>query len=381
MKIVIFFEYTSINGGENSMLAAIGGIQSRYPDEFEITAAITSPVGPLAERLAAANVRTTSFHLHDESGERLGRDMLIAQLNALGDTLSTDILHGNSLSMARLLGAANRYVHGSTVCHIRDIMKLSQSAADDVNKNNRLIAVSQATRDFHVTENNIEPGRIEVVYNGIDATGFLDSDRQAARHRIRKELSIHPDAFVALTAGQICLRKGLDTLAQAAVKVSQSIPGVHFVLAGERFSSKQESIDFEEAVYATFATAANSSSFHALGFRTDIADLMCAADVLVHAARQEPLGRVLLEAAAAGLSIVATNVGGTPEIITHEESGLLVPVDDIASLADSIQRLALDSALRQRLAQRANETVRERFTIESATTALARTWREAILDF
>ena len=395
MKIVVVFEYVTINGGENSMLAAIEQIQSSCGEQVQIIAAVTGR-GPLTDRLAAANVTTTWFSLHDENGDRLSRDAVILQLNAMDDMLAPDIIHGNSLSMARLLGAAHRHIQSSTVCHIRDIMKLSKAAAADVNLNDRLIAVSQATRDFHIATNSIQPERMEVIYNGVanhsgpteaqaeltqtqptdSVLGLLD---KAARKKIRAELDIPPDAFVVLTVGQICLRKGLDTLAQAAVKTGQKVPDLHFVLVGERFSSKQESIEFEQRVYESFA-ACPALVFHALGFRSDVADLMSAADLLVHAARQEPLGRVLLEAANAELPIVATDVGGTAEIIDHETSGLLVPVDDVDTLADSIQRMHNDSELRRRLATNAKAAVERRFSIEQSTASLVKVWEQVLAD-
>jgi glycosyltransferase involved in cell wall biosynthesis len=374
MKIVVFFEYSTINGGENSMLAAIDQIRTDESNQLQLIAATTSRDGPLLDRLKAANVPVTPFYLHDDNGDRLERESVIGQLRAIADTLNADVLHGNSLSMARLLGAANRYVPCPTVCHIRDIMKLSKSAASDVNKNDRLVAVSEATRDFHVQNNGIELDRIKVIHNGINVCN--DIDKQDVRRRIRDELGIPENAIVALTVGQICLRKGLDTLAQAAVQASKSTASIHFILAGERYSAKQESIDFEQSVVDTFRSAPDSLTFHAIGFRSDVVDLMRAADFLIHAARQEPLGRVLLEAAATGLPTIATNVGGTPEIITHEESGLLVAADDVDAMSASILRLAHEPGLRSELAKQANQKIRQQFRIDSSAKSLVETWSE-----
>jgi glycosyltransferase involved in cell wall biosynthesis len=385
MKIVVFFEYSTINGGENSMLLALSQLQNEYANQFQLVAAVTDTAGPLIDRLAAANIETTTFFLHDEDGSRLGRDNVIAQLNAMSDTLNADLFHGNSLSMARLLGAARRFVHCSTVSHIRDIMKLSNAAVADVNHNDRLIAVSHATRDFHVQENGIERDRVEVIYNGIEVHSTADDDvKHPARARIRSELGIPHDSFVVLTVGQICLRKGLDTLAQAAVQLNQLNCGmrdldvhnldVHFILAGERFSTKQESIEYEQAVHDTFALA-SSIRFHPVGFRTDVTELMSASDVLVHAARQEPLGRVLLEAAATGLPIIASNVGGTPEIVTHQKSGILVEPGNATAIAESILHLAERPEFRKQLAANAMQVVQQKFSIKDSVQALAETWQ------
>ena len=96
--------------------------------------------------------------------------------------------------------------------------------------------------------------------------------------------------------------------------------------------------------------------------------------LLVHAARQEPLGRVLLEASAAALPIVATDVGGTNEILTHAQSGLLIPPDDPVAMAEAITRLLSDSEAAQRMGSEARSNVSQRFTVSNAANALTESW-------
>jgi glycosyltransferase involved in cell wall biosynthesis len=103
-------------------------------------------------------------------------------------------------------------------------------------------------------------------------------------------------------------------------------------------------------------------------------ELMNAADVLVHPAHQEPLGRVLLEAAASGLAIVATDVGGTSEILRAGESALLIPKANPVALAEAILQLAGNAELRSHLAENARSRVQERFSIESAAENLHAQW-------
>ena len=94
---------------------------------------------------------------------------------------------------------------------------------------------------------------------------------------------------------------------------------------------------------------------------------------MVHPARQEPLGRVLLEAAAAGLAIVATDVGGTREIFPpHCEAACLVPPDDVQAISAAIGRLLCDDAQRRRLAENARRRVEEAFSLKSAVAGLVK---------
>ena len=109
--------------------------------------------------------------------------------------------------------------------------------------------------------------------------------------------------------------------------VLSAIPSAHFLIAGARFSRKTESIQLEESLHALSQKKSLRGHVHFLGTRTDIPYLMKACDLLALPSRQDPFPRVLLEAMAARLPVVATHVGGIPELLVHEDSALLVPPD------------------------------------------------------
>ncbi|MCA9072221.1 MAG: glycosyltransferase family 4 protein, partial [Planctomycetaceae bacterium] len=150
------------------------------------------------------------------------------------------------------------------------------------------------------------------------------------------------------------------------------------VLAGQRCSGKQESREFEEATIARLTKIQGGKALRILGYFEEMPRLMNAADVLVHTAHQEPLGRVLLEAAASGLPVIATNVGGTPEIFKDSESAMLVPANDPQALANAIAQLAHDDRLRSQLATNARAKVLEKFPITQAADNLWEFWRSVI---
>ena len=196
---------------------------------------------------------------------------------------------------------------------------------------------------------------------------------------MKTELGLPPSAFLVLTVGQIGLRKGQDVLADAAILLADIPPNdhsnIHFVVVGERNSNKQESIDFERNLAQRFAAAGMSDRLHLLGYRDDVPRLMNEADLLLHPAHQEPLGRVLLEAAASGLPIIATNVGGTPEILTDGVSARLVPPGDPQAMAVAIAELTSSPERSRELAVAARQRIVEQFTIDHATRELAAVWR------
>ena len=109
------------------------------------------------------------------------------------------------------------------------------------------------------------------------------------------------------------------------------------MIVGQRYSQKQEALEYERQVHAAADSGPLRGRVHFLGVRNDVDRLLNEFTLLAHPARQEPLGRVLLEAAAAGVPVVATDVGGTREIFPAETaSACLVPPDDPAALAAAI---------------------------------------------
>jgi len=98
-------------------------------------------------------------------------------------------------------------------------------------------------------------------------------------------------------------------------------------------------------------------------------------DLLVHPAKQEPLGRVLLEAASCSKAIVATDLGGTAEILEDQVSTILVPPDDLGSLTAAIRRMLTNSELRTRLGQLARKSVIEKFSLPNTVKQVRMFWR------
>jgi glycosyltransferase involved in cell wall biosynthesis len=105
------------------------------------------------------------------------------------------------------------------------------------------------------------------------------------------------------------------------------------------------------------------------GFRADLPELVPGLDVLVHPASREGLGVALLEAASAGVPVVACDVGGVPDVVDHGRTGLLVPADDAAALRAALARLLRDRAERARLGAAARGHVERRFDVASLVDA------------
>jgi glycosyltransferase involved in cell wall biosynthesis len=369
LRVALVFEFGSLNGGENSMLTVVDQLQDR---DVEFVA-LAPGEGPLQAALESREVRTLPFDVRDAGGHRRSREQLLEELRVQLAETNCELVHANSLSMGRLTGAIADELPMPTVAHLRDILKLSQSAVRDLNRNACLVAVSKAARKYHIAQ-GMKAELILTMYNGVETERFqpLPADGE-----LRRELGLLPADFLVLTVGQIGLRKGQDILAEAAVLLSPRLSRAHYLWAGQRCSNKEESLRFEEQVIRRLS---EGGRLHLLGYREDMPRLMNAADVLVHPAHQEPLGRVLLEAAAAGLPIVATDVGGTAEILRDGESALLVPPADPQSLAEAILKLAQNPDLRSRLANKARQKILTDFPIETAASNLHALWNKIVRE-
>jgi glycosyltransferase involved in cell wall biosynthesis len=186
-----------------------------------------------------------------------------------------------------------------------------------------------------------------VIYDGLPRV-----PEPVERATARTVLGVPEDAFAVALIGRLSDWKGQRELVDA-------ISGSDMValIAGDPFPGNEE---VEQELRGT-----DGKRVKLLGFREDIETVLGAADaVAVPSTRPEPLGLVALEAAAAGLPVVASAHGGLTEVVRDGETGLLVPPGDRAALAAELGRLADDPALRERLGEAAARDVRRRFSVE-----------------
>ena len=339
-KILLFFEYATLNGGEFSLLAMLEALGQT---EFEFVAAAPAS-GMLPGRLEQCGVQVLPLALTDTQGQKRPIDQINSHLLELVTRVSPDLVHSNRLSMGRMVGRIASQLPIPCTAHLRDIIKLNKTAISDLNRNAGLIAVSHATKQFHV-EQGMLSDKLRVIYNGVDTELFRPTP---ATGILKQELGLSDSAVLLANIGQICLRKGQTSLARAAVPLAEEFPEANYLFIGQRHSQKAESVAYENAIGRIFREAGIEERLFCLGFRQDVPVILNEVDLVVHTAHQEPLGRVLLEAASCGRAIVATEVGGTAEILADEVSALLVRSDDLKALTAAIRRMLTDREFRFR---------------------------------
>jgi len=369
--VLIVCEYASLNGGERSLLSVIDGVRSAG---FDLCIA-APPTGPLAKTLVDRPVPHVPLSLHDDCGTRLSLDECRRRVNAAIVEARPDLLHANSLSMSRLTGPIAAELGVPSIGHLRDILKVSSTVIADMNQHRRVLAVSKATRDWFVAA-GLDGSRTHVLFNGVDLDRFRPRPSTGYLHQA---LGLPRHVPLVGAIGQIGMRKGLDVLVEAARHIVATVPDAHFLVVGQRYSQKQEAVDYERELLEATSTAPLTGHFSFLGVREDVPRLLNELTVLCHAARQEPLGRVLLEAAASGTPVVATDVGGTREIFPHASSAAeLVPVDDPISLTVAITSLLKDVHRREQLCRFARLRAEKGLDARVAASNLAAHYRQVL---
>jgi glycosyltransferase involved in cell wall biosynthesis len=371
-RLLILCEYPTLLGGERSMLSTLERVAAAG---FDVRVA-APPTGALAATLRERQIPHIRWPVRRNQGSRRPLGELRQALAEIVTRERPDLLHANSLSIARVAGPVAKESGVRSLGHLRDIIALSRQAVGDLNCHRRLLAVSSATRDYHIAQ-GVDETKCLVVRNGVDLNRFRPRPRTFYLHA---DLRLPPTARLIATIGQISLRKAIDVTLDAARRVMPHNGDVHWLIVGERASEKAETVEYETRLRRMAAEPPLAGRVHFVGRRDDIAELMAECDVLVHTARQEPLGRVLIEAAASGVPVVATDVGGTREIFPPAADGaVLAAVDAPAEIAEAVISLLNDDARRRVLGRDGRRRAEAAFDVQLAAERLIEQYNEVLL--
>jgi glycosyltransferase involved in cell wall biosynthesis len=182
-----------------------------------------------------------------------------------------------------------------------------------------------------------------------------------ARSEARARLGLEPDAFVVVGLGRLVPIKGFDLLVRALPAVVARIPSARVLLVGDGAERRH--------LEALAAALGVTERLRLTGELMDVTTPLAAADVLAVPSRNEGMGRVIVEGMAIGIPVVATAVGGIPDVVTDGECGRLVEPDDVDALAAALIELGRDDALRRKLGE-AGERRAEAFSAPVASAKL-----------
>jgi len=184
----------------------------------------------------------------------------------------------------------------------------------------------------------------------------LEISREEARKAVREKYNLPADSIIAVTSGRSVAQKGHIFLVEAAAQVGSDLPRLHFLLLGDG--------PLKSELQTQMAALGIAERFVFAGMLDDVAPVLAGCDLMVHPSVEEPFGIAVLEGMRAGLPIVASEVGGIPEVVGREGAAVLVDPRNGASLAEAIEALAADSDARTRAGIAARSRFVDRFSVD-----------------
>ena len=225
----------------------------------------------------------------------------------------------------------------------------------------RVIAVSNATVRHLRAQGIVNDDRIAVVHNGVDIDRFARVLTNFDRAEFLRSKGLPPDCVLVGSIGELRTLKRHDDFIQAASIVTQNFPDAQFVLAGVDPSGSGEMRKQLEQLATQLRL---DGRFHFLGWLDDAEQWLGAMDVFVSASETESFGLAIAEAMTAETAVVATETEGAQEVITDQETGLLVPIGNWAHLVVAVSSLIIQPQRRKQLAARAKESVAAKFSLQ-----------------
>lgn len=285
-----------------------------------------------------------------------------------------DIIHAHKgADLALGLLASVRVPVGGVVVHRTVAFPLDRlnSWKYRLRRVDRIIAVSRAVKEELVQSGRIDPARVVVVHRGLELDRFEPAVPPA--EGLAAEFGIPEGERVVGMIANVLRHKGHEVLLGAAARVVRRIPRTVFLLVGEltdadlmgRLRRRVKDLSLESRVRFT-------------GFRNDISDIAKLFDVGVLASTSEGFPNVLLEQMAVARPVVATRVGGAPEIVADGETGILVPPGDPQALGDAIAQLLEHPELGREMGMRARRRVELEFSMEKQVRRIEDVYQEVL---
>lgn len=356
---------TMEQGGAEVLAARLA---RRLSDEFRIVFACLDRVGPLGEQL-----REDGFEVH-VLDRRPGIDWRCSRrLRTLIRRERVEVVHAHQYAPFFYTAVARWPRSGPPIVfteHGRDHPDLPSRSHAVTNglllrRHDRVFGVGRDVRRALIENEGFPAGSVGVVHNGIDLSAFeVDhGDREA----IRREIGLEPDDFVIAQVAHLDPLKDHATGLRSLAHLAKDRGDVRLVLIGDgpeagRIRQLVESLGLEPFV-------------RMLGRRSDVPRLLRAVNLSLLTSVSEGIPLALIESMAAGLPLVATRVGGVPEVVQDGETGLLVPAGDDLALARAISRLAGSQSLRATMGDQGRRTARADFSEDRMVEAYRQAYR------
>lgn len=288
------------------------------------------------------------------------------------------LVHANSLKSAIISGLSARLANVPLVWHVRDFLpvgffrqlftRLAYLLATKVIVNSK--AVGGIFRFGQKNSNE----KVKVIYNCIDPDLY---NPNVDGSDLRRELNIGTNIALIGFIGRIHPEKGIEYLIRAVREVVKIVPEVRFLIVGDTALGKEE---YQKRMRDLSAELGLADKILFLGYRKEIVKIIAALDILVLPSLREPFGLVSLETMAMKKPVVATNTGGSPEVVINEKTGLLVSPRDSGALCSAIIKLLKDKELARKMGAAGRERVTSFFSPEFTISSVQEIYNKILED-
>jgi L-malate glycosyltransferase len=377
MKLLFYNHTATVSGAERVLLLIVARL-----DKTEFESVVLCPAGDLQTEVEAIRVPCliaepleARFTWRPDLLLRYLASFVRVMLNVRTQvqSIAPDLIHANSIRAGLVMTAATIGLRVPVLWHLHDLLPhhpISTAIRAFVlfAPRVRLLAVSHATaqrfRGFLLRLKRVPS---QVILNCADTEKFQPDN--AARAAIRTELQLDATAPVVGIIGQITARKNQLGVIRAFALVVRELPQAVLLIAGEPLFTAADQ-QYAQQLKQVVAELGIAERVRFLGARRDVPALMQALDMLVVNSLAEPCGLVVLEGMASSLPVIATAVGGNPEMIHHALSGWLVQPNNPPALATEMLNLLRAPLLRRQLGRNARMRVCEQFTIPQYLTEI-----------
>ena len=354
IKILHVIDSLGIGGMERVVIDVANGLDAA---KFEQAICCISRRGEAADQLRD-RVRCFDLGKSDKADRLMPLKLAAAIRRERPDIVHSQSWSGVDTSLAKLMVPGVKLIHsehGRNYSGLRQQPWLRRMARRGVyHLADSVFAISGEVRNFYCGQTGFPTERMNVISNGIDVRRIDEADASG----VREEFSIAPDDFVFGTVARLDLTKDTTTLlrAFAAVALPRLDPKLKLLIVGDG----DQRAKLEELVSMLNLNRAVIFA----GMRRDVPRMLRAMDVFALSSVSEGMPLTVLEAMAARLPVVATNVGALPELVEDGKTGFLVPIRHAVAMADKLEMFLANRQLANILGEAARQKVEREFTLE-----------------
>ncbi|MEK9941856.1 MAG: glycosyltransferase family 4 protein, partial [Gammaproteobacteria bacterium] len=297
---------------------------------------------------------------------RVAHYRTIKRLRSIIREFNVDIVHLNNQCNRDIFGiVASTEENTSCICHIRSHRADGFRArrARYINANVDWVISASKNALSHWTERGISQERASVIYNGVRT----EQINQRCTDELSARFGIAKGSFLFGSVGALIKLKGHQLLLDAWQIFSKTHPEAFLIIIGE---------GSERQVLTERIAHDRIGRVQLVGYQEDATKIISGLNCLVSTSENENCSRVILEAMATRTPIIASKVGGNPELVVHEETGLLFNYGDAQDLANVMAKMVRDSVLRERFASKGYDRVKSQFSVEGYISRVEEVYRQ-----